>query len=714
MRADLICESRVSDGRPILGVKDPIRLSYFELPEESGFVFLLLDGNATIRSLCEAFQLRYRPRVLSEDEVRRFVGQLVSLGLVVAEAPGYGSLLLTRRSELQSRHRWGKLLSLLAIRFRGIDPDRWLGVTVSWLHWLFSPWAVVAGVTLIVSALALVVVQFDELQARLPETQALLSASNLIWLSALLAIVKVLHELGHGLTCKRFGGECHELGVMLLVFTPTLYCNVSDAWTIRSKWKRMAVSGAGMWVEMVIAAVATMLWWFSQPGLFHTLCLNLMFLCGVSTLLLNGNPLLRYDGYFVLADWLEIPNLQQQAQSSVRSMVSSWFCGFRTEPEPAPLRHMGLLAYGIASAAYRVMVTGLMLWGLHHWLQPWGLGAIAQLLAVPTIMALALAPLLAASRFLVAPANRNRIRWLRFWSRSLLTVVTLVALFAIPIPMRVSAGALVDDGDAQRVYVTMAGRLVEALAIGQSVEAGQVVARLEDPQRDLRMAEMTGKLELQKQRLESLERRRVSEPQLALEASALREAIRDLEQQLVQQQADGQRLVLRAPRAGTVLPVPRREPQEVPGALPTWNGSPLEERNRDCFLSEGTTVCLVGTRHSHFATLLISQDDIDLVRVGQWVRLRWDELTGDIAFGTIEELAALEEASLSPQEMARMDLPQTPDRVHLLGTWYRARVRMDEHGISPLRGSAGQARIEVSPRPLGSRLARWFRRTFAM
>ena len=126
-------------------------------------------------------------------------------------------------------------------------------------------------------------------------------------------MTKVLHEFGHGLSCKHFGGECHEMGVMILVLTPCLYCNVSDSWMLPNKWHRAAIGAAGMYVEVVLASICTFIWWFTEPGLFNYLCLNVMFICSVSTVMFNANPLLRYDGYYILADILEIPNLRQKA-----------------------------------------------------------------------------------------------------------------------------------------------------------------------------------------------------------------------------------------------------------------------------------------------------------------------------------------------------------------------------------------------------------------
>src|SRR5206468_11742270 len=138
-------------------------------------------------------------------------------------------------------------------------------------------------------------------------------AKNWIYLGGTLAITKVIHEFGHGLSCKHFGGECHEMGVMLLVMTPCLYCNVSDSWMLPNKWHRAAIGAAGMYIELVMASIATFLWWFSEPGLLNNVCLAVMFVCSVTTLVFNANPLMRYDGYYILADLLEIPNLRQKA-----------------------------------------------------------------------------------------------------------------------------------------------------------------------------------------------------------------------------------------------------------------------------------------------------------------------------------------------------------------------------------------------------------------
>ena len=160
-------------------------------------------------------------------------------------------------------------------------------------------------------------------------------ALGLVWLAIALITTKALHELGHALACKHYGGECHELGLMLLVFTPCLYCNVSDSWMLPSKYQRAFIGFAGMYVEIFLASIATFIWWYSDPsGVLSNVCLRVMFISSVSTLLFNGNPLLRFDGYYVFSDAIEIPNLATRAARYYGYLVRRHLLGVDGERSP--------------------------------------------------------------------------------------------------------------------------------------------------------------------------------------------------------------------------------------------------------------------------------------------------------------------------------------------------------------------------------------------
>lgn len=717
-RADLHIVPLEFARRRSWGVKDPVTLTYFELRDEEYFVLQQLDGRSTWDKVCAAFQQRFRPQTLAIAELQQFIGQLASQGLLVADGPGYGRALVARNNQAVSRRRWSRITSVLCLRFRGVDPDRLLGWLLGRVSWIFSPVAMCASLMLIVAALTLVIVQFERVLERLPDTRALLSPPNLVWLPLLLALVKVLHEFGHGLACKRFGGECRELGAMLLVFTPTLYCNVSEMWMVRDKWKRIAVSAAGMWVEAVIAAACTLLWWFSTPGLFHSLCLNLMFICGVSTFLFNGNPLLRYDGYFVMSDWLEIPNLQQQSAGAIRGWLGDWFCGvpdYAASRESQGRRWL-LFAYGIASTTYRVMLTFLILWSLYYWLQPLGLAVFVQLLAVPMIGLMVLNPVAAGARFLRSPQNRQQIDWPRFRLRGFVACVVVALFLSIPIPGRVTTGALLDQGSAERVYAVLGGTLESSAKIGDRVEVGQEIARLVDPKLALELVRLEGELNQNRLRLEQLERRRIGEPAVAMLIPAVREAVRDLDSQLSQLRTTADRLILRAPCSGVVLPPAWHSGAVSQGELPFWRGTPLDDRNRGCFVKPGTTLCLVGPPESRTAALLVNQDDINLVRTGQSVRMVWRELAGEVLTGEIIEIAALDLDLLPRDAVQRLSIPARSTSTGSLapiGTWYLARVQLNSTQSPLLRGAVGEAKILTDPLSIWARSLRWLRRTFS-
>lgn len=717
-RPDLQVMPLEFSGRLSWGIKDPISLAYFELQEEEFFVLQRLDGRSTVSMICQEFNQRFRPQLLSTAELAQFLGQLISQGLVIAANAGYGPALVARSVRQTARQRLSRWTNVLCLRFRGIDPDPLLTWLLPRFGWIFSPAALVFGLLLIFTSATLVLVQFAQLVDRLPDVRAILSTPNLVWIPLLLCLVKVLHELGHGLACKRYGGECRELGVMLLILTPTLYCNVSDMWMVRSKWKRIIVSAAGMWVEALIAAICTLLWWHSSPGLFHSLCLNLMFICGISTFLFNGNPLLRYDGYFVLADWLEIPNLQQQSIAAIRSQLSQWFCGISDPGDWAVTRQRRvlLLAYGVAASTYRLMLTALIIWSLYQWLQPMGLEVVFQCLAAPLVILMAIRPAVEGFRFLNSIQNRQQINWRQFRFRTISTVALLILALSIPIPSRIETVALVDQDSAQPVYASIGGTLISSRRIGEMVFAGQEVARLSDPKLAAELLRLQSEFELAQLKLLQLERRRIHEPEVAALIPSVRESMRDFQAQLKQLQITMERMVLRAPQDGVILPGPWHFSGANHAALRTWAGSPLEDQNQNCYIPAGTTVCLVGPEKSKAALLLASQDDINLIQIGQVVHTAWRESPGEVLSGKVIEIAALDLETLPRDAVLRLALPaqQGSDGSLIpVGIWYLVKVRLDSLEPNLLRGAAGRAKIFIQPRSLSSLILRWATQTFA-
>jgi putative peptide zinc metalloprotease protein len=256
LRPDLIVTPVTTGGSATWVVKDPVTMEHFQFTTEEYALLDWLRQPLSIGELRRRFAERFPPQTISPQSLWEFLGRLHSAGLVVGDGPGQGHERFQRMRRDRAR-RWAmSWTGVLAIRFRGLDPDAFLTFAHNRLRWLFSPASLLVMLAVVVCAASLVVGHMDEFRARLPEVSALFDSRNVVVMLLSIGAVKVLHELGHALTCKHFGGEVHELGFMLLVFSPCLYCDVSDSWRLPGKWPRIAVAAGGMLVEIVLAAIA--------------------------------------------------------------------------------------------------------------------------------------------------------------------------------------------------------------------------------------------------------------------------------------------------------------------------------------------------------------------------------------------------------------------------------------------------------------------------
>lgn len=717
MRGDLEFHPQRFGQRRYWAVKDPVALRYFHLREEEYLLLRMLDGRASLEQLRAGIERAIAPRRLSIEQVQGFLAALHRNGLVLAASDGQGEQLLRRHGETRRRQRFERLTGLLAVRFRGVNPRPLLDWLEPVTGWLFSPLFVAGVIALAVAAATLIAVQFDTFQARLPELRTIVDASNLPWLILVLAATKVLHELGHALACRHFGGDCHEIGLMLLVFTPCLYCNVSDSWMIASKWRRIAISAAGIYVELGLASVAVLLWWFSQPGLFNSLCLNVVLICSLGTVLFNGNPLLRYDGYFILSDLIEVPNLKSQSTAVVRRLLARWCLGIALPADRGlpPGRQGLLVAYAVASTIYRWVIVVLVLWLLYEFARPYRLEVLVWPVAAATLCGL------------LWPAVDQALRWARDPTRRRIAPARAAASIAVvggaiafvvlvPLPMRVSAPVVLEYQDAQRVYVTEPGRLERVVPAGQQVRAGETLAELANADVELELARLTSQRDAQRLFLENLEARRLQGDIDGAQIPAARAALADVQTQLDQRAGDARQLTLIAPADGTVLPPPKvpAEPRDA-ATLPSWSGTPLDARNLGSFLETGTLVCLVGNERRLEAILHVDEADVELVRAGQTVEVRLDHQPGETYSGQIVELAKLDLEVMPPGLTAAGDLPARTDqrgRPRPIDTWYQARVVFDADVPPPLARVHGRAKVTVAPRTLAWRLVRYLKQTF--
>lgn len=699
-------------------VKDPLSLSYFHLLDEEYALLQLVDGRASLAEIQQQFEARFAPQRLSLPRLQNFLGDLHRRGLLLADSPASGATLLARRDQRQGR-RWAEVFgNLLALRLPGVNPASTLNWLTPHVRGLFSRFALLLWLVLAVSAAVLAAVQCDTLLARLPNFRDFFAGENLLVLVATMAGIKVLHELGHGVACRHFGGECQELGLMFLVFTPSLYCDVSDAWTLPNKWHRMAISAAGMYVEIWLAALATFLWWWSEPGVLNSLCLNTMFVCSVSTVLFNGNPLLRFDGYYIFADLIEVPNLQARARAALSRLVARWGGGvdFPGERSFTERGQYWLASYALASMVYRWVVVVGTFFFLTAVLKPYHLELVAQLFMLAAVAGMLAVPAWQLSQLLFNPLMNRQIKRRRvLWSSGLGTAVA-VAVLCLPWPGRVRAPLVLQPAGAQYVYVAESGTLEAAVQPGKRVVRGAQLARLSAPDIDLAVARVTSERNQQRLQIRHLEARRITDPEAAAQLPAATQHMAELDEQLQQLQQRAALLILRAPADGVVLAPPRRSARQSPaGRLAAWTGTPLDPENHDSYLEAGTLFCLVGDPDQLEALALIDQADVEFVQPGQRVRLLLNQRPTLTLTGTVAAVAKIDWETESRQPTTAVGLAsrrEGQDAARPLTTAYQVRIALDGHDEALLNGAPGRAKITVAPQSLGQRLLRYVSKTF--
>ncbi|NQT12207.1 MAG: HlyD family secretion protein [Planctomycetes bacterium] len=502
-----------------------------------------------------------------------------------------------------------------------------------------------------------------------------------------------------------------------------------------SKWHRASIGAAGIFIEITMASIATFVWWFTEQGLVHYLALNVMFICSVSTILFNANPLLRYDGYYILLDLVEIPNLRQKATTILNRWMGEWFLGLEPPEDPfLPEGNRGFFAlYSVAAVMYRWVILASILTFLYKVFEPYGLKVLGQAIAAMAIYGLLFQPIYKLCKFFYVPGRWHKVKKPRMYATVAGLLGLVLAIVYWPLPYQVFSTLEMQVLDAKSVYVLVPGKLKEVMVrSGDSVtgpkhdeqtgnleEEGQLLASLGSVDLDLEIESIRGERNQYARELENLKRLRHDDPRVSAQIPEKEESLFTAEQQLAEKLRNRNRLQLRAPKDGVVLPppwVPKRDSPD--GRLPTWAATPLEPENVECFLQEGTQFCLVGDPGQMEAVLVIDQDDIDFVRVGQEVEIKLDELPYDTFKGKIEKIAAEEmEASsrrLSAKSGGELSTETDPSSgvERPMSASYKASVSLADPKGELRIGLRGSAKIHVRPQTLGQRLWRAITRTF--
>lgn len=529
-------------GRIWYVVQDQHAGKYHRISPAGNLIMSLMDGRRSLQSLWEIACERFEDDPPTQPEVIRLLSQLHAADLIAGDLPPDIAEMGRRHHDQARRSMLLRLRNPLAMRLPLLDPDGFLDATLPLVRPVFTVWGLLLWLALVGGGVVLAAMNWGELTSDLVDR--ILSTENVVLIALAFPLVKAVHELGHAYAAKVWGGEVHEIGIMFLVFIPVPYVDASASAAFPEKWRRAVVGGAGIMVELALAAGALIFWLNAEPGLARAFAFNVMLIGGVSTLLFNGNPLLRYDGYFVLADLLEIPNLGQRSNQFVFYLVQRYLFGIDTAETPvtATGERRWFLVYAIASFFYRVAISIAI--ALFIATKFFFIGILLAVWAIANVLVL---PVLKGLRFLFT-SGKLRGRRMRAVSLSGAAAAGVaVLLFAVPVPHATLAqGVLWLDDDAI-LRAGTDGFVTEAPHESARVATGTVLVRMEDPElvSETRLARaQLGELRLR------LDREIGNDP---ARAKMLREQVRHLEARLALYRERRDALTLAAPRTGRAL-----------------------------------------------------------------------------------------------------------------------------------------------------------------
>ena len=706
---------RVADLRPRLLSGVNVRRQYFrgqlwyvlENPANSQFARMdenayrfagSLDGRRTVSEVWQLCNEHLGDGAPTQGEAIHLLGQLHAMNLLYVDLPPDAEGLLNRYRRRVQREVLSYLANVLFLRIPLFDPDallnRWVGVVGPIYSWV----GLLLWLILMAAGLYFVVGNFSELAA---QSVDVLAPDRLFLLYLSLVVVKVLHEFGHAFACKRFGrlnrsaGEVHAMGVMFLVLFPLPYVDASSAWSFRNKWHRAIVGMGGVLAELALAAVAAIVWARTSVGTVHIIAYNVLFVAGVSTLLFNGNPLLRFDAYYVLSDLIEIPNLAQRSRNYLHYLVKRYIWGVRKLQNPAYSlgERIWFLTYGPASVLYRIFISIRILLFLNSRLPP-ALFILVPLLAAGAVVGWLIVPM---SRFLAYLATgpelaRNRRRAILSTIGGFAATFVLVGLIRMPHRCRIEG--FVEPAQFVWVYAETEGFVTGFLPSQVAVlPEGRPLVEAVNP--DLQ-AQGEGLL-AQRRALEV--RYHLAQLDEVAAAQIIAEQIAALEEQIARVRVELDRLRLRAPFAGTwVAP-------EIDRAMGTY----LQRGERVGFIGSLDDLIIRATAGQEVAAMIQDADRQVEIRV---------KGRPDATFtGRIEKIFPAGQDALPSEALSYLAGGSMPTRpgsqqdIQAAERFFEIRIRpslqatSDEGRATLFTGQRVIARVSMAPEPL---LIQWY------
>jgi len=472
----VICQSQFYRGEAWRVLRAPYENEFFRLTEEAWGFTGRLSMDVTINEAWQQAMEKDPEGAPGQEEAIEILGQLSNAGLILSDIAADSREMFRSRSEEKRKMLGKQALNFLFLRIPIFNPDRFLTMLRPLGRVLMHPTTAFLWLFIMGWGAKSVIENWAAVR---DQSSGFLAPDNLVLVLACTVVLKLLHELGHGISCKYFGGYVPTFGVMFILFAPLPYVDATASWGFREKWRRIFVSSAGMYVELFLAALAAIIWANAGEGTLRALAYNVMLIGSVTTLLFNLNPLLKFDGYYILSDLFALPNLQQRSTKYLQYLLERF--GFGRDEADSPADRKGealwLAFYGLGSGIYRVflMLSISLIVGQQFF-------ELGIALAIFTLVIYIIVPVLKFFRYLLTARELTHCRSRAFVVVGLVLVLLVGGLGFIPVPEYYQEPGIIRPIEQLNVSAGLGGRMVrEPLAGGQWVNGGDWLMTLENP-----------------------------------------------------------------------------------------------------------------------------------------------------------------------------------------------------------------------------------------
>jgi len=678
LRPDLVIREQTQQQETYYVIKDPAAMSYYKFSPIEWDIIQNFDGVHAPSDIVASFNSKHPMEIIDEETVTSYQSSLREMDLLEIPAAQKSLILMERIRDFRKKRAEGEG-NLFYITFSAWDPDKFFDKVIPYLRWLWTKEFFAVSLFLVVLMIAVTGVKWDEFKVGLGHLYTFRDKSlwEIIVFIFLMTATGMFHEIGHGLTLKNFGGEVHKVGFLLFYLTPAFYCDVSDSYLIPSRRERLWVTFAGSYSELVLCSLASFVWFFAAPGTgLYDFAFKVVCFTGISSFLLNMNPLIKLDGYYALMDWLGLPDMREEAFAYVQRMAKKNVLRLSVEPmeELSKRKKRIYVTYAFFAICYTTFIYYLLLsWVKNIYVESFRDYAYPLLIiTIGFLFRKKLMKAFAFMRFLYL--DKKEVIWKQ--RRTIWLAGTAVVIFLLVVPrthMKISRPFVIEAIQRAEIRFQNSGFVHDVrVRQNQTVSAGSVLAVLENPDLMNDVQTINAKLQVVGQELLSL--------QATGQAPAyeLKARTRD---DLLQQKADldnrTSKLTVTTPISGTIV-------------------TPRPEEKLGTYAQKGMQFCEVYDLSKVKVQILVRDYEVYDVHNGQSVLFRTETYPSHTFEAHVTQIS-----------------PASSERVEAVeGTFtsFRVTAIMDNPGHKLLPGMQGDAKILGDQYSIAERIGRELRR----